>query len=40
MALINYPECNQEISDIAKSCPNCGNPINKENEDKERQDEK
>lgn len=24
MALINCPECNKEISDTAKSCPNCG----------------
>lgn len=24
MALINCPECNHEISDTAKSCPNCG----------------
>lgn len=28
MALINCPECNKEISDKAKSCPNCGCPIN------------
>lgn len=27
MALINCPECNKEISDKAKSCPNCGVPI-------------
>lgn len=24
MALIKCPECNREISDIAKSCPHCG----------------
>lgn len=24
MSLINCPECNKEISDKAKSCPNCG----------------
>lgn len=24
MALINCPECGKEISDMAKSCPNCG----------------
>lgn len=24
MALIQCPECNQQISDSAKSCPNCG----------------
>lgn len=24
MALINCPECNKEISDTTKSCPNCG----------------
>lgn len=27
MALINCPECNKEVSDIAKTCPNCGFPI-------------
>ena len=27
MALINCPECKQEISDIAKQCPNCGYPL-------------
>ena len=26
MALINCKECNAQISDSAKSCPNCGNP--------------
>ena len=33
MSLINCPECNHEMSDGAKSCPNCGykvqKPINK-----------
>ena len=24
MSLINCPECNKEISDKAKCCPNCG----------------
>ena len=24
MALINCPECNREVSDIAKKCPHCG----------------
>lgn len=28
MSLINCPECNKQISDKAKSCPNCGCPIN------------
>ena len=28
MALINCPECNKEISDTAKNCPNCGCKIN------------
>lgn len=28
MALINCSECGKEISDKAKSCPNCGVPIN------------
>lgn len=27
MALIPCPECNKEISDKAKSCPNCGYPF-------------
>lgn len=27
MALINCPECNNEVSDKAVSCPNCGFPI-------------
>ena len=27
MALIKCPECGKEISDLAKSCPNCGFPI-------------
>lgn len=29
MALINCPECGKEISDRAKSCPNCGCPVQK-----------
>ncbi|WP_305152237.1 zinc ribbon domain-containing protein [uncultured Dubosiella sp.] len=29
MALIKCPECNHEISDKAKVCPNCGNPMKK-----------
>lgn len=24
MALIKCPECNHEVSDTAKNCPNCG----------------
>lgn len=31
MALIKCPECGKEISDKAKSCPQCGYPITKEN---------
>ncbi len=27
MALINCPECQKEISDRVKSCPNCGYPL-------------
>lgn len=27
MALIKCPECGKEISSLAKSCPNCGCPI-------------
>ena len=27
MALINCPECGKEVSNKAKSCPNCGCPI-------------
>lgn len=30
MALINCPECNQEISDQAAKCPKCGYPIKAE----------
>jgi uncharacterized membrane protein YhaH (DUF805 family) len=29
MALINCIECDQKISELAKSCPNCGIPISK-----------
>lgn len=29
MALINCPECNKEISDTARICPNCGYKIHK-----------
>ena len=27
MALIKCSECGKEISDKAKSCPNCGSPV-------------
>ena len=27
MALINCPECGQQVSTAAKSCPNCGYPV-------------
>ena len=27
MSLINCPECNNEVSDFAPTCPNCGVPI-------------
>lgn len=30
MALINCPECNNEISDKAVSCPKCAFPINEQ----------
>ena len=30
LALIKCSECGKEVSDKAESCPNCGNPINKE----------
>ena len=26
MALINCPDCNKEISDLAPACPHCGRP--------------
>lgn len=31
MALINCPECSKEVSDMIKSCPNCGYKIKKSN---------
>ena len=34
MALINCPECGKEISDEAKTCPNCGKPLKKPKEKK------
>jgi len=34
MALINCPECKQEISDKAISCPNCGFPLSQMSESK------
>lgn len=34
MALINCPECGKEISDEAKTCPNCGKPLRKSKEKK------
>ena len=33
MALINCSECGKEVSDKAKSCPNCGSPICEEFEE-------
>ena len=32
MALINCPECEKQVSDLAVSCPNCGCPIAKKEE--------
>ncbi len=29
MALINCPECNHQVSTLATSCPNCGAPVDK-----------
>lgn len=29
MALVNCPECNKEISDLAEFCPHCGFPFSK-----------
>lgn len=31
MALVKCDECGKEVSSKAKSCPNCGNPINIDN---------
>jgi hypothetical protein len=31
MPLINCPDCGKEVSGKAKTCPNCGRPINKDN---------
>ena len=30
MALINCPECERQISDQAKNCPDCGYPVKSE----------
>ncbi len=30
MAIIQCPECGKDVSDKAKSCPNCGCPINED----------
>lgn len=35
MALINCPECDKQISDKAKACPNCGFPIEEMNKPNE-----
>ena len=32
MALIKCPECGKDVSSIAKSCPNCGCPIESNNQ--------
>lgn len=37
MALINCPECGKEISDKAACCPHCGNPMNQQTEDKQKE---
>ena len=29
MALINCPECGKDVSDTAKTCPNCGYSVQK-----------
>lgn len=34
MAIIKCPECNNDVSENAISCPNCGCPINDENTEK------
>ena len=31
MALMNCPECNKEISDTVRTCPNCGYKIKRQN---------
>lgn len=35
MALVNCPECDKQISDKAKACPNCGFPIEEMNKPQE-----
>lgn len=30
MALIPCPECEKEVSDLARACPNCGFPVSEE----------
>lgn len=34
MALITCPECGKEVSEKADSCPNCGNPLQNNNNQK------
>lgn len=33
MAIVQCPECGRDVSGFARSCPNCGNPINDTIED-------
>ena len=36
MGLINCPECGKEVSDQAQSCPHCGYPLEKNEENVQR----
>jgi uncharacterized membrane protein YvbJ len=40
MAMIKCPECGNDVSDKAVSCPKCGCPINNEKEIKEEEKER
>ena len=40
MAMIKCPECGNDVSDKALSCPKCGCPINNEKEVKKEEEEK
>ena len=40
MTLFNCPDCGNEISDKAESCPKCGSPLNQEIIEKAKEEQK